>query len=118
MYTRVQTPYSIRTKLPSGSPTQLAQSIKHVSGGEVGKRPVRSSTPVSVTSMVCSNCALGFPSSVTAVQSSGHVLQGPSLACVSHAPSLLCQHASVRGTQWSARWWAAGLGQGRNGTTG
>lgn len=34
--------------------------------------PVTTSTPVSVTTKVSSNCALSFPSTVTAVQSSGH----------------------------------------------
>merc|ERR550517_1143435 len=33
----------------------------------------RISTPVSMTIIVCSNCADRFPSRVTAVQSSGHV---------------------------------------------
>ncbi len=35
---------------------------------------VKTSTPFSVTSNVCSNCAVRFPSAVTLVQSSGHVL--------------------------------------------
>ena len=36
-------------------------------------RPVKISQPFSVTSTVCSNCALRFPSTVTAVQLSPHV---------------------------------------------
>ena len=37
----------------------------------MGSRAVSTSTPVSWTSSVCSNCADGFPSRVTAVQPSG-----------------------------------------------
>ena len=40
--------------------------------GEVGSFPVNSSTPVSVISNVCSNCAVASPSDVAAVHLSGH----------------------------------------------
>lgn len=42
--------------------------------GDVGNRAVNTSTPSSVTSRVCSNWAVRLPSTVTLVQSSGHVL--------------------------------------------
>lgn len=41
--------------------------------GDVGRRAVSTSAPVSVTSSVCSNWALLPPSSVTAVHPSGHI---------------------------------------------
>ena len=42
--------------------------------GESANLAVRTSTPSSVTSRVCSNCAVLLPSVVTLVQSSGQVL--------------------------------------------
>ena len=47
-----------------------AASASHQSGGLVSSRFVKISHPVSVTSNVCSNCADGSPSFVTAVQPS------------------------------------------------
>lgn len=49
-------------------------SASHHRGGELSRRAVSTSTPVSVTRMVCSNCALRLPSTVTEVQPSGHVV--------------------------------------------
>lgn len=61
--------------------------------GDVGKRAVSTSHPSSVTRRVCSNCADSFPSAVTLVQSSGHVLSRyvPKLimgSMVKHMPGL------------------------------
>ena len=48
-------------------------SFSHQSGGESSARAVRISQPLSVTTTVCSNCALLLPSAVTEVQPSGHI---------------------------------------------
>ncbi len=50
-----------------------APSTSHHSGGELSRRLVSTSQPSLVTTTWCSNCALREPSSVTAVQPSGHV---------------------------------------------
>ena len=47
----------------------------HHKGAEFAVLAVRISTPLSVHNKVCSNCALFFPSLVTAVHPSGQVTQ-------------------------------------------
>ena len=58
--------------VPSQTPLCTSLSFSHHWTGDVSIFPVRASTPSSVTSSVCSNCADRFPSVVVAVQSSGH----------------------------------------------
>jgi hypothetical protein len=62
----------------AGGADASASISSHHNGGDVGSLAVRISTPVSFTNSVCSNCAEGCPSFVTAVQ--------PSAQCVSCVP--------------------------------
>ena len=56
------------------------------------RTPVSTSTPVSVTSIVSSNCAERLPSLVTAVQSSGH-------SWSRHVP-IAQRHEAEEGQRW------------------